>query len=141
MQQFMVPQFIDVESKILGPITARQFVLMIIGGAIGFITFRYANVGTFIIVALILVLLVFLFGFFKINGSPFHVFLINLTMTFKRPTLRVWNKSYLGDITEFSKFDKIDKNNKDIKHKKLVSSSRLAELSLVVDTRGKYQGE
>ena len=31
MQQFTVPQFIDVEDKIIGPITTRQFVIMLAG--------------------------------------------------------------------------------------------------------------
>ncbi|KKS92044.1 MAG: hypothetical protein UV69_C0039G0006, partial [Parcubacteria group bacterium GW2011_GWE2_43_12] len=32
MQQFVVPQFIDVEDKIIGPITVRQFIIIMVGG-------------------------------------------------------------------------------------------------------------
>ena len=30
MEQFVVPQFIDAEDKILGPLTGRQFVIMLL---------------------------------------------------------------------------------------------------------------
>ena len=32
MQQFTVPQFIDVEPKIIGPITTRQFLIFLAAG-------------------------------------------------------------------------------------------------------------
>ena len=31
MQMFTVPQFIDVEDKIIGPITTRQFIICLVG--------------------------------------------------------------------------------------------------------------
>ena len=31
--QFIVPQFIDVEDKIIGPVTTRQFVVLLAAGA------------------------------------------------------------------------------------------------------------
>ena len=40
MQQFLVPQFIDVEDKIIGPITTRQFVEVLIGVLITFISYK-----------------------------------------------------------------------------------------------------
>ena len=66
-----MPQFIEVESKIVGPLTLKQFIY--IAGAIGLcvVFFAYLN----IIVAFILSALVAVFGaslaFYKINGKPF----------------------------------------------------------------------
>ncbi len=39
MQQFVVPQFIDVEDKILGPLTVRQFLIMLVSCLICFLGF------------------------------------------------------------------------------------------------------
>ena len=48
MQQFVVPQFIEVEDKILGPITVRQFLIMLIAGILIFIVYRFADTALFL---------------------------------------------------------------------------------------------
>ena len=42
MEKFLVPQYIDVEPKIMGPITGRQFIEMLIGGFLSFIIYKTA---------------------------------------------------------------------------------------------------
>lgn len=136
--QFIVPQFIDVEPKILGPITIRQFVLIVIGMIILFLSFRYGDIGFFLLMVMLVGPAVLLFGFLKVNGAPFHYFLLNLTNSYSKPRLRVWNKNLLDIETKELKTTKTAKN---IPIKAPLSRSRLAELSLVVDTHGKYKGE
>ena len=142
MTQFIVPQFIDVEPKIFGPITMRQFILVVVGGVIEFLVFRFGDIPFFLFVTVIVGGSVLLFGFLKINGAPFHHFLLNLITRFKKPGLRVWNKT-LSDqelrllLSQPSK----QKIQEKIKRKEMISGSRLAELSLIVDTRGEYKGE
>ena len=50
MQQFTVPQFIDVEDKILGPISVRQFLIMLGGGLFAFVAYKVADFALFIVV-------------------------------------------------------------------------------------------
>jgi len=38
--RFMVPQYIETEPKILGPITIRQFVIILVAGIHGFAVFK-----------------------------------------------------------------------------------------------------
>jgi len=145
MQQFTIPQFIDVEDKIIGPVTTRQFVIILAGFVLMAISYKLFDFALFLTISIILLLLIVLFAFIKINGRPFHFFLINITQTFARPKLRAWNNknktaiSYDqpdgNDITDKSSFEPVA-----FKPKKLVES-RLNELSLIVDTRGSYQGE
>jgi hypothetical protein len=142
MNNFVVPQFIDVEAKILGPITLRQFVISLIGGFAIVIAYRYADTGLFIIASLAVAGLVFLFGFFKINGRGFHLFLLNVMETLKRPRIRVWkpkataqvknlaNKGEIGSMSEMA-----------AKQSDSPSRSRLQQLTLVVDTGGVYRAE
>ena len=138
MQQFTVPQFIDVEDKIIGPITARQFIIFLVAAIIMAISYRLFDFTLFATVSVIVFLLAVLLGFVKINGRPFHFFLLNLIQTWRRPNIRVWNNRLARVIDEEKiptlKFDSTRSS------KEYYKKSRLAELSLVVDTEGEYRG-
>ena len=141
--KFIVPQFIDNEDQILGPITVRQFLLMLVGTFVIFIAYTLlhaVNIYLFIFVTAVIVAFVAVFGFVKINGQPFHIFFVNFLQTSLRPNLRVWDKrpidaelrSYmsLGMITALPKVSNI---------KARPESSRLRDLTLVVNTGGVYR--
>lgn len=138
MQQFTVPQFIDVEDKIIGPITARQFIIFLVAAILMAIFYRLFDFTLFATVSTIVFLLAVLLGFVKINGRPFHLFLLNLIQTWRRPSIRVWNNRLARVIDEEKiptlKFDSTKSS------KEYYKKSRLAELSLVVDTEGEYRG-
>lgn len=148
MQQFLVPQFIDVESKILGPITVRQFVIMIVVMGALFTYFKTLDFSGFLLASIFTVALGAAFGFLKVNGAPFHIFLLNVIQTIMRPSLRIWAK----DNSPVSSKDKdvdIEKKEDDLLNtvklvspiNKQLSTTRLAELSLIVNTGGYYKGE
>ncbi len=136
MQQFTVPQFIDVEDKILGPITTRQFVIILSGSLILFIIFKFFSllylltVGGFVFINMIL------FAFFKVAGRPFHFFVLNFIQTLMKPSLRVWQNLSRSVVQHEVMEHKIE--TKRVK-KRQYNSSRLAELSLIVDTQGKFR--
>jgi hypothetical protein len=69
--EYQVPQFIEVENKIVGPLTLRQFIY--IAGAVGFCVLFFAYLP--ILVALLLsapvVALAAALSFYKVNGKPF----------------------------------------------------------------------
>lgn len=140
MQQFTVPQFIDVESKIIGPITTRQF-LIILGAAllIG-ISWRVFDFSLFIFVTVIVCIIAALFAFVKVNGRPFHFFVLNAVQTLRRPGLRVWNNSIIFENRE-GKAEKVIKPSYQPIPKEQYKKSRLAEVALIVDTKGRYKGE
>ena len=136
MRQFMVPQFIDVETKIIGPITVRQFILMVIMALIDFICYKIFTFTFFIFLAVLNLAFWGTMAFLRINGQPFHYFLLNLLQTLKKPRLRIWKKEYL-EIKEEVKI----KPPPPPPQKVPLTASRLAELSLIVDTGGVYKGE
>ena len=139
MQQFVVPQFIDVESKIIGPITTRQFLILLAATLILALCYRLFDFTTFLIIAIIVLGLAATFAFVKINGRPFHFFVLNVIQTNRRPGVRVWNhKAILNEQAEKVPVVKVDYNPQP---KREYKRSRLAELSLIVDTAGKYKGE
>lgn len=137
MQQFTVPQFIDVEDKIIGPITARQFVIFLIGAILIAIAYRLFDFALFSVLGVIIFAISMLLGFVKINGRPFHFFLLNIIQTWRRPTTRVWNNR-LSKIVDENKIPTL-KFDSTRSTKEYYKKSKLAQLSLVVDTEGEYR--
>ncbi|MFH1668050.1 MAG: PrgI family protein [Candidatus Komeilibacteria bacterium] len=140
MNKYVVPQFIDVESKIFGPITTRQFIIALVGAMIAFFAYRFSDFSLFIVEAIIIAIGVGLFGFVKVNGAPFYVFLLNYISTLKLPAQRIWRRDVVIQ-TEAPEKVVLVENTDDVSIKKKLPPSRLSELSLIIDTGGVYQGE
>lgn len=138
MQQFTVPQFIDVEDKIFGPITVRQFVIMLACLLFSAVAYKLSDFALFITEAVLIFIIGGIIAFLRINGRPFHYFILNVIQTMKKPKLRVWN-SQTGKGREKEETITIKQVAK-IQPKSLYARSKLAELSLVVDTGGAYEG-
>jgi hypothetical protein len=137
--RFIVPQFIDAEDRIWGPITVRQFAIVIVGALFIFLSYRLSDFALFLTQAVVIVLLVILFAFAKINGTPFHMFLLNLVQTLKRPKIRIWKKEYIK-VEEYRGKDENIKPTPYVPKPPLVNR-KLSELSLIIDTGGVYRGE
>ncbi len=140
-EKFIVPQFIDKEDQILGPITVRQFLIMLVSAFLIFIFYKLLAFPYFIASAILIAAIGGTFGFMKINGQPFHVFFINALQTLTRPALRVWDKTY--NDAEIRAFLAVAPSApvKVTPHKEHPPSSRLRDLSLVVNTGGVYKPE
>ena len=139
MQQFTVPQFIDVEDKIIGPLAVRQFIILLIGGGLIFIAYKFFDFSLFLFSSIIIAVTSFVFAFIKINGAPFHYFLLNLLQTMRRTRVRVWNKLD-NEPLDVGAEEKMSVAPGPVAPEK-ISASRLNQLSLVVDTLGYYSGE
>jgi hypothetical protein len=139
--RYVVPQFIDVEDKIIGPLTTRQFLILLITAFAMFIEYKLADFGLFLALAIPTFCVGGLFAFFRVNGQPFHFFLLNMVQTFKRPTLRSWDKSMTdAELLEFVRTAPPRPPQARIK-KEAIAATKLTELSLVVNTGGVYNPE
>lgn len=141
MQQFTVPQFIDVEDKIIGPITARQFLIMLAGFMLIFICYKFLTFNLFLGTSILIFAFSGVLAFFKVNGMPFHFFILNFSQTAVRPGLRVWNHEHGKEQAVVNEIETHVAFSKEVPKKRSVSTSRLNELALIVDTQGSYQGE
>lgn len=139
--QFTVPQFIDAEDKIIFFITARQFIIMLAAIILFFLLFRLLRFVPFLLTGIPLLVAAGIVAFVRVNGQPFHFFILNGVQTLKRPKLRVWNKG----LTTAEVKAYITKEPEPLPppppRKRLVSSSKLKELSLIVNTGGAYRPE
>ena len=141
MQQFVVPQFIDVEDKIFGPITARQFIILLVATLIIIVTYKIADIGLFIFITLIIGGLAVIFAFVKVNGQSFHYVILNIIQTLRRPSLRIWNKVYdRKELLRYRAESKVVVIEKTKEVPKL-SYNRIRDLSLIVNTGGYYKPE
>jgi len=72
--KFQVPQFIEVEDKIFGPLTLKQFIYVAGGGGLSFIIYNYVSKLSFVL-AIILIIPVAAFAlalaFYKVNNRAF----------------------------------------------------------------------
>src|SRR3989339_1377770 len=99
MQQYLVPQFIEVEDKIIGPITTRQFIQMLISILLAFLLYKTLAFIYFILGAVLDIGLFSVLAFARVNGRPIHFFILNFIQTSKRPKLRVWNReSFIRNV-------------------------------------------
>ncbi len=131
MKQFQVPQFIDVEDKILGFITMRQFFIMLIPIGAGILFYFILDLWLAIIMFIPIAIVASLFAFVKPNGMRFSRFLGSfLSFTFK-PRLYVWKRQENTKTIEVSNgYDNIKtKPSKGLKDKKgnLETGSKINE--------------
>jgi hypothetical protein len=141
--KFIVPQFIENEDKILGPVTVRQFILSLVTIFLIFIEYKIFTLPYFLIFAVITGGIGGVFGFLKINGQPFHIFFLNFAQTMTRPNMRVWDKRPTDDeLRLLIKPQTIAEPEDGSKNRKpRPGSSRLRDLSLTVNTGGVYDAE
>ena len=140
MQQFVVPQFIDVEDKIFGPITIRQFLILLVAGLIIFISFKLADFTLFIVIASVVGLIAIVFAFVKINGQNFHYVVLNIIQNLHHPTLRIWRKDYSDKELDYLRKEEIES----IAEKEIIKVARpehIRDLALIVNTGGFYKPE
>lgn len=141
MEQFVVPQFIDVEDKVLGPITTRQFSILMVTGLLMFIVFKLASFIAMLAINIPLLTAALVVSFVRINGQPFHFFLLNFVQTTKRPAERVWNKDLSdAEIIALAKVEVAPPPPPKV-YKEAPTTSRLSELTLIVNTGGVYRPE
>ena len=89
--QFQVPQFIEVEDKIFGPLTFKQFVYLAGGAGCGYLLWRVLPI---YLAAPLIAGVVGLGGglaFFKYNGQPFILALEHGFFFFVRSKLYLWS--------------------------------------------------
>jgi len=137
--QYVIPQFIDVEARVIGPVTVRQFITIIAGLFVSAIEYKLFDVSLFVLAAVVNFILVGALGFLKVNGAPFHIYLLNMIASLKRPAVRVWRKEH-NDFVIVKEIAGKEAELRNMPHKPL-PKSRLGELTLIVNTGGLYKEE
>lgn len=137
MAQYVVPQFITVEDKILGPITVRQFLILLVDTGLMFIFYKIFDFTLFLALGLPITGFCLILAFVRIGGQPFHFFLLSFLSMLKISRVRVWqgNAKMIMDL-DYSANKKAEETVIKVKN---FDISRINELSKTVDTGGKYK--
>jgi len=131
--QFQVPQFIDVEDKIFGPLTFKQFIYVVGGIGISFVI--YTILPLFLAIIFIAPILGFALAlaFYKVNNKPFIGVVESAFKYVLNSKLYIWEKrektSKKKEITEEESISYVPK----------LSDSKLKDLSWSLDVHKKVQ--
>jgi outer membrane biosynthesis protein TonB len=88
--QFQIPQFIEAESKIIGPLSLKQFAYVAVTGFIVFILFFILQTFVWVFVSAIVVALGLALTFMKFNGRKLPVILLSAFRYMWRPKFYLW---------------------------------------------------
>jgi len=126
--QFRVPQFIDIEDKIFGPFTFKQFVYLVGGIGISYILFRLLPLFFAVLLIVPIITLSLALTFYKVNDRPFiEVLQAGINFIFK-------NKLYLWKKKAAKAKAKLKEEPKEVAAPSLkLTASKLKDLSWSLD--------
>ncbi len=90
--QYQVPQYLDIEDKIIGPLTLKQFIYLLICGGILFLLFNILALPAFIIIAIPISLFTLLLAFYKVGNQKFIKFIVSFLGFIGKPNIYTWKK-------------------------------------------------
>ncbi|EKD49111.1 MAG: hypothetical protein ACD_63C00262G0002 [uncultured bacterium] len=134
--QYSVPQFVEVEDKIIGPLTIRQFLYVLGGVGVLFVIWTLApSIELFLIPAVPVLGLFLAFAFYKVNGRPFIYFFMAGFKYFIQPKVRLWRRDFrVGDIkTNVRGGAEVRKKATVSEVGKKIMESRLKQLAHILD--------
>ncbi len=128
--RFQVPQFIEIEDKIVGPLTLKQFLYLAGSGGMSIIAYRFLPLIVAIIVIACIGSLGIALAFFKYNNKPFIDLLESGVQYYLGEKLYIWKKR--ERVVE--KQNTADKNPAQVYVPRL-SDSKLKELTWSLDIK------
>ncbi len=132
---FQVPQFIEIEDKIFGPLTFKQFLYVVGGVGLAFILYVYLPIYLSIIPIVAVVGTSLMLAFFKYNERPFIQLLESAFYYSLTNKLYVWKKEGKRQPTVVAT-NTLNQSEEQSKMKlPKLSNSRLKDLSWSLDVK------
>ncbi|TES97032.1 PrgI family protein, partial [Patescibacteria group bacterium] len=136
-------QNVDIEDKLIGPLTLKQFLYLLGGGILEFLWFSMFDMELFILISIPTIGLAAAFAFVKIYDKPFIEFLLVMAHFVITSRRRVW-KRVPGALTIQSTKDqgvktkhKEEENRlRELAKEKQIRMRNLSDLAVVLDTVG-----
>lgn len=88
--QFQIPQFIETEDRIVGPLTLKQFFYLAGGSAVSFTLYFIVETWLWFLLSLPLITLAVGLAFVKINGQPLPKIIFAALGYYWKPQAYVW---------------------------------------------------
>lgn len=137
--QFKVPQNVQREDTIIGPVTLKQMMILGVGGGITYALYVSLAKTYFMEIWLPPVAITggitLAFAFLKIHSLPFHKFLMNFIEYHVLPKKRTWTQN--SGVPFMPPLEEESKNKKETPEKTDEKSQKsLEELTQIVDSHG-----
>ena len=136
MGSYKVPQNVEAEDKILGPLSLKQFIYALIGVGYGLLTFailKPLSIVLWVILGLPPMLALLGLGLYQREDQPLETFVIAILQFFTRPKRRYWQKEPIAEV--FRLEPPPPKPERAVRDARKVHS-QLAQLANLVDTGG-----
>lgn len=130
--QFNVPQFIDIEDRIVGPLTAKQLGWLALGGVILLVLWNFLDTGAFIISVLVVGFIFGALAFLRPHNQTLFSFVIASFGYVFRPKSYVWKKDASKGIA-IAKTSKSSQKNPSMPVEKSLTNEELEKLSETLD--------
>jgi hypothetical protein len=133
--KFQVPQFIEIEDKLIGPLTIKQ--AMYLGGGLFGTYILYRTFGLFLglIFAIPVIVLSLALSFYKVNGKPFIIVLEAGLKFYTGNKLYIWKKEDKEIIPQAG----LAKERASPIYVPKLSDSKLKDLAWSLDIHEKYK--
>ena len=90
--QFQTPQFIDIEDKIVGPLTAKQLGWLAAGGVVLLVLYSLLDKSAFIISAVIVAVIFGALAFYRPYNQPLIKCITSSVLFVTRPKMYIWRR-------------------------------------------------
>jgi hypothetical protein len=132
-----VPQDVEAEDKLLGPLSLKQFIFTILGLGFGYLTIVFAT-KVHIVAAIIWIppmIVCFVLGLYQRKDQPVEVYLASALRFYLKPHKRTWSQDGYEERVIVTAPPKIERNyTKNFTSEE--ATSRLSSLSRMMDSRG-----
>ena len=143
--QYKVPQNVQREDTIIGPITLKQLIILGIGGTIAYALFTSLSRTYFWEIWLppvaIIGAITLAFAFVKIHNLPFHRFLMNFLEYNLLPKKRIWIQGTATPFIPPFEEKKSSDNEKKLNQNNRKQKRSLKELMNIINTHGESELE
>jgi hypothetical protein len=127
---FNIPQFIDKEDKIVGPLTAKQLGWMFAAGGVMLILWAVLDISAFIMASIPVMAIFGALAFYRPNNMSLIAFIFTSVRFFFRPKMYIWKR--LPDIIDIRK--KTAKKIKDApRDTRTVNNAKIEEIAHLLD--------
>lgn len=137
--RFTVPQFIEHEAKIVGPLTFRQFVFVGAAGAACFVCYLYfgkTNFFLFIVASVTLIGLALALAFLRVGGRELPTILGNFFRFNLMPKIYIWKKVE-APIKFYKKEERAEEKKEEEAPLKIAGNSQLKKIRTQIEIKTK----
>jgi len=143
--KFQVPQFVDVEDKIFGPLTAKQFVMFVMNALIIAAFYVALPLGATVALAIPLTIFFFLLVFYKVNGRSFVWFLYAVLHFAFTGKLFLWERRGETPKVRISSISTVEsvlaRRGLRLQGRVPTMETRIQQLARILDTTGRVVDE